>query len=113
MPDNNKVNIFPFYFTHPQRIINTNRKQAFLRVCFTVTVLLCGVVNVIAQACLPNFDFEKGDFTNWECSSGFIGQDGVLNLSASGPATDRHTIIKSTADGKLDQYGDFLVNSPN
>jgi gliding motility-associated-like protein len=113
MPDNNKVNIFTFYYPYVQRFRNTIKEKSYLQICLTLVLSISAILKVNSQACLPNFDFEKGDFTNWECSSGFIGQDGVLNLSASGPALNRHTILKATADGKYDQYGDFFVNSPN
>src|SRR6188768_3717942 len=113
MPGSNKVNTVLIYICNDQRIKNTDAKKLCFTLCLILVLLITGINKLSAQACLPNFDFEKGNFDNWECLSGTIGQDGSLSLSPSGPVYGRHSLIKATADGRYDDYGDFFVNSPN
>jgi gliding motility-associated-like protein len=67
-------------------------------------------------SCLPNIDFEQGDFTNWECFIGnatSAGGNNQLNLFASPPVPGRHTIIDASYNGVLDYYGQFPMRCPN
>jgi gliding motility-associated-like protein len=63
--------------------------------------------------CPPNIGFESGTFNNWNCFAGTILRDGSLNLSASSPVPDRHTIIANSYPQELDPYGKFPINCPN
>ncbi|MGI8581060.1 MAG: gliding motility-associated C-terminal domain-containing protein [Chitinophagaceae bacterium] len=63
--------------------------------------------------CPPNIGFENGSFNNWQCNSGSILRDGSLNLSASAPVNNRHTIIQNNSSGELDFFGKFPINCPN
>ena len=82
-----------------------------LRFCFAR--LLCFIIigftisDIQAQGtlCPPNLDFEMGDFTNWECSQGFVvssGGENVVTLSPTGPGSV-HTIIPAS-NQELDEY---------
>jgi gliding motility-associated-like protein len=71
-------------------------------------------LKVNAQDCPPNIDFEMGDFTNWQCATGFTSTSGTGNnitLTPSGPIADRHVIISSANAGK-DFYGGFPTLCP-
>ena len=68
-----------------------------------------------AQTCPPNIDFETGEFNNWTCYTGnTVGSNGMnqINLSATGPSPDRHTIYPANS-GLMDPFGGFPVNCPN
>ncbi len=69
------------------------------------------LVNATAQNCPPNIDFENGDFSNWQCFTGFtyVGASGqnVIDLSPSAPISDRHELISSATAQPLDYYGNF------
>ncbi len=63
------------------------------------------------ETCPPNIDFEKGDFSNWEC---FLGETGetldshnVIKLLPSAPTPGRHDIISATSLPAMDSYGGF------
>lgn len=65
--------------------------------------------------CPPNIDFEKGDFTNWTCYTGYtasVGGVNQINLTQSGPTFSRHTMY-TAGSGANDPYGGFPVNCPN
>lgn len=72
-------------------------------------VLLSSVV--FSQSCPPNLDFENGDFSNWECFTGYtkaVGGQNQMVLTLSGPVANRHQIISSSTSGSaLDAYGLF------
>jgi len=64
--------------------------------------------------CPPNLDFENGDFTNWQCSQGYVvstGGDNVVTLSVTGPGSV-HTIIPAS-NREMDEYGFFPKSCPN
>lgn len=70
---------------------------------------------VNSQVCPSNIDFETGTFNGWTCYTGgvaAVGGQNVINLSASGPVFDRHTLISSANTG-LDYYGGFPMTCPN
>ena len=73
--------------------------------------------------CFPNFDFEEGDFRNWETNTGitedenqknFIYQDGPwkMGINNSGPPNRHQLIDRQNNPGELDYYGGFPVNHP-
>lgn len=80
--------------------------------CIGVLISIC----TIAQSCPPNIDFEKGSFDGWTCYTGSVaalGGQNVINLSPSGPTSDRHTMMSAFPGNGLDPYGGFPVNCPN
>lgn len=65
--------------------------------------------------CPPNLDFELGDFTNWNCTTGSVSAPGNVNTynpTATGVVPNRHTIITAATAG-LDPYGNFPQLCPN
>jgi len=88
------------------------RKNEFCQLALLACLLFAGI-QVIAQ-CPPNIDFENGDFSGWTCYTGFtaaVNGENEINLSASGPTLDRHTMYSANAG--LDPYGGFPINCPN
>ncbi len=94
-------------------------KNSFLRhtilflFFFNVSFLL-----IDAQDCPPNIDFEKGDFSGWNCYVGSVSAGGAANTifltSSGGPVPDQHTIYNAATDaGTTDYYGGFPVICPN
>jgi gliding motility-associated-like protein len=92
----------------------------FLFYCFAralcVFVFSFTITNSHSQGglCPSNLDFEKGDFTNWECLRGYVIANGgmnVLNISPTSPG-DVHTIIDAK-NQELDPYGRFPKSCPN
>jgi gliding motility-associated-like protein len=71
----------------------------------------------IAQAtsCPPNIDFEKGDFTNWECRVGLAESDSANHVEWIGfvQRPGRHEIISSAGNTAVDEFGGFPVVCPN
>ncbi len=63
--------------------------------------------------CPANIGFEKGDFTNWECSAGLIERTGEYSLDPTQSLYNRHTLFKTSAYQAYDYFGDFPVNCPN
>lgn len=89
--------------------------QRYLRVLpfllFTVCLLFTGLA--LAQ-CPSNIGFEKGNFDNWECSTGQISSNnGTITLSGNSPINGRHTIIQNNDPSQVDLYGGFPVSCPN
>ncbi|HEY0668189.1 MAG TPA: gliding motility-associated C-terminal domain-containing protein [Sphingobacteriaceae bacterium] len=68
---------------------------------------------VKGQNCPQNIGFEKGNFDNWTCESGFISTSGEISLDLSDPIPGRHEIIAASSFLMKDDYGDFPINSPN
>ena len=67
-------------------------------------------VDLFGQSCPPNIDFEKGDFSNWECFVGYTYADSGKNyikLDPSLPTPGRHEIISASSGAALDAYGGF------
>ncbi len=66
--------------------------------------------------CPENIDFEKGNFSRWDCDTGSLfnfGGNRVLIMNSSPPTINRH-VMQSLADGNdKDYYGGFPVNCPN
>jgi gliding motility-associated-like protein len=76
-------------------------------------MLLSGTVS--SQSCPPNIDFEKGDFSSWECFIGSTAADGdrnVITLNPSAALTRRHEIITASTAPRKDPFGNFPVFCP-
>jgi len=68
-----------------------------------------------SQTCPPNLDFEQGNFSNWECFTGFTRVDSGKNkivLTPSAPIPGRHDIITANSAVKTDVYGGFPTLCP-
>lgn len=63
-----------------------------------------------ASSCPPNIDFEKGDFSNWKCYTGYAG---INSWTLSGPVATRHEIISKTSFPTTDSYGGFPCLCPS
>lgn len=84
--------------------------------CFLLSYAL--IVDLRAQDCPPNIDFEKGNFDGWTCYTGnvYAAPPGgnIINLSVSGPRDNQHTMYSAARDGGLrDFFGNFPVICPN
>lgn len=70
-----------------------------------------------AQECPPNLDFERGNFSGWECYTGTVGvfaTENVMYLNPSGgPVAGRHTMFSRNDHSQYDPYGGFPVLCPN
>ena len=86
------------------------------RIVATIISVLVFSQLSFSQSCPQNIDFEKGDFTNWDC---FIGSTNVdangtgneIILSSSPPQVNRHEIM-TAASAPRDYYGDFPTLCP-
>src|SRR5574343_467429 len=71
---------------------------------------------LIAQSCPPNIDFEKGTLEGWRCYTGFVLDQGGVNVfdltESPAPEPGRHTIIPAAGAG-VDPFGNFPMRSPN
>jgi gliding motility-associated-like protein len=68
-----------------------------------------------AQNCPPNIDFEKGDFSGWQCFTGITTTDTGGNrilLNPSSPIPGRHEILTTSSSAVRDRYGNFPVLCP-
>jgi gliding motility-associated-like protein len=73
-------------------------------------------LNVSAQDCPPNIDFETGTFAGWTCYTGYVASVNdvnIISISPSGPVPGRHTMYTANTNAGNDPYGDFPVNCPN
>ena len=82
-----------------------------------ITLLLSCIVCIqsSSQNCPLNIDFEKGDFSSWDCSVGSTSQlNGVnlIKLNPSAPVAGRHQIIASDSLNAKDPYGNFPMLCP-
>lgn len=80
-----------------------------------IFILSSTAVKAQGGLCPDNMDFERGDFTNWECRSGTVSAPGGLNtvsLPSIGQVPGRHTIISAATAG-TDPYGGFPQICPN
>ncbi|HSC54954.1 MAG TPA: PKD domain-containing protein [Phnomibacter sp.] len=72
-------------------------------------------MKAFSQGCPPNFDFEQGNFSTWECFTGStetINGKNYINLAPSAPTPTRHEIISSDSTYAKDPYGGFPMNCP-
>lgn len=90
--------------------------RAFKYLSWAVIFLLSfNGVKAQGGLCPDNMDFERGNFTNWECRSGTVSAPGGLNtvsLPSIGQVPGRHTIISAATAG-TDPYGGFPQICPN
>ena len=74
-------------------------------------------VQIKAQNCPPNIDFEKGDFSGWTCYIGGVsaatGANVISLFPTGGPVYDQHTMYSAADAGATDYYGGFPVICPN
>lgn len=79
-------------------------------------IFVCSI-QVAAQTCPPNIDFEAGTFDFWKCYTGSvaaIGGQNVMSLQESnGPVSNQHTMYSAGQGNQVDPYGGFPVNCPN
>ena len=78
--------------------------------------LFCVSAFSAAAQCPPNIDFERGDFTGWQCYTGGVvdaGGTNVITLNPSPPTNNRHTMMSAVPGNGTDPYGEFPVNCPN
>ncbi len=76
-----------------------------------VLLLLSGSSKFAYAQCPPNIDFELGDFTGWQCSSGNF--NGVITLAPTTPVPGRHDMLSNPPGNGNDLYGGFPKNCPN
>ncbi len=77
--------------------------------------LIVITINAQRVLCPPNFDFEYGNFSNWECRTGSVysnGTDNVVTWNNFSQVNGRHTIIPAS-DLSMDPYGLFPKSCPN
>src|SRR5215203_4117318 len=83
--------------------------------CFSLAYLIISL-HTTAQ-CPPNIDFERGNFSHWNCYIGSVGVnngENVISLSRSNNAvSNRQTMYTANSNAGLDPYGGFPVNCPN
>jgi gliding motility-associated-like protein len=84
---------------------------------YSFALLLCALFlqSISIAQCPPNIDFESGNFDGWTCYTGYtaaVNGQNEINLSISGPTSDRHTMYTANS-GLFDTYGNFPVNCPN
>ena len=95
-------------------------KKKLLQLCAyrIVIIIFLGFAAVTANSqsglCPPNLDFEFGDFSHWECKSGFVSSadNNTVGWASTGQDPDRHTIIPGGSTA-LDPYGSFPISCPN
>ncbi|MCB0777521.1 MAG: hypothetical protein KDB99_14510, partial [Chitinophagaceae bacterium] len=84
---------------------------------FLVFAFVLSIRNANAQGgiCPPNLDFEKGDFTGWQCYRGLViatpDGENELQLNPTAPL-GVHTMI-TAGSGGADHFGGFPVSCPN
>ena len=69
-----------------------------------------------AQPCPDNIGFDRGNFTNWDCSIGSVaavGTTNVITVNPSPPTANRHVIFPRANPSALDPYGLFPTNPPD
>ncbi len=82
-------------------------------------ILACttGCLQVSAQICPPNIDFENGSFSNWKAYRGGVSAatgSNVISLFETQPATGNHEIFSRASNAlTTDYFGDFPVVCPN
>jgi gliding motility-associated-like protein len=85
--------------------------------CIIVLFFCVNTIEVVAQSCPNNIDFETGTFDGWTCYTGSVsagsGQN-IMSLSpSSGPIPGKHTIYPAFPSAGTDPYGGFPINCPN
>jgi gliding motility-associated-like protein len=87
-----------------------------LAILFTFQ-LLCVFVQINAQVCPPNIDFERGTFTNWKAFAGNVSAatgSNVISLFETGALPGQHEMFSRSSHALLlDEFGGFPVVCPN
>lgn len=97
------------------KILITRCRQG---ICLLLCLFIAGQHLCVFAQCPPNIDFEKGNFSGWECWTGDVrGWSGINQMSwdrtsPGGPVNGRQIMLSGT-DGGLDPYGLFPRNCPN
>ena len=106
--------------TNGETITKKNKGFYLYTIQVLVSILFISPAYFIAhgQNCPANIDFEKGNFTGWDCYIGSVAATGgqnVISLSSiGGPATDQHTMYDAlNLSNATDPYGGFPVTCPN
>ena len=60
----------------------------------------------------PNIGFEAGTFNGWACDTGSVDAAGNVNVIASGPISNRQTLISPISGLELDPWGNFPTLCP-
>jgi gliding motility-associated-like protein len=88
-----------------------NRRYCVLFLLLTIPFI--GTSQSTQDECPPNIGFEMGNFTNWDCFSGKVAADGMINVQNSGATSGRHTMLKNVPPLSKDFYGGFSTTCPN
>lgn len=75
-------------------------------------------LNLCFAQCPSNIDFEKGNFTGWQCFIGTIsaenpGLPAIIILNPSPPMASRHFMLSAVPGDGADPWGGFPQNCPN
>lgn len=86
--------------------------STMVRSVAAILFLLCFFSKAYSQksTCPPNLDFELGNFTNWECFTGYttvVAGANNISLTPSPPTAGRHEIISAASNPGMDPYGGF------
>jgi hypothetical protein len=81
-------------------------------------IFLCSSVSVLFAQCPVNIDFEKGNFSGWDC---WVGTHYSLSPTHDTidvgnlvqPLAGSHEIISASSGNGLDPFGLFPQNCPN
>jgi gliding motility-associated-like protein len=102
----------------PRTDIKRSNPFFFIRQ-FLLPVLsyLLFTLNINAQDCPPNIDFETGTFDSWTCYTGSVsangGQNTISLFPTGGPVFNQHTMYSANQSAEVDRFGGFPVNCPN
>lgn len=88
----------------------------FVKLLFTAAIL-CMAFNIYAQSsetnCPPgNIGFETGSLAGWQCDTGGVDRNGIINVISSQPIYNRQAVVDSNYFPKLDPYGNFPTLCP-
>jgi gliding motility-associated-like protein len=101
--------------THLYYFQNACMKLLWHGLLTCILPLFAGLQPVQAQNCPVNMDFELGNFSNWQCYTGVVSDDGVSNiisLTPSPPMPGRHQLISAATIPAADEYGGFPKRCP-
>lgn len=80
-------------------------------------VFISAVMQVCAQGCPPNIDFENGTFSSWKTFAGRVSAQGgsnVISLLEGSPRFNQHEMFSRALHSSLvDEFGGFPVVCPN
>src|ERR1700744_2872240 len=104
-------NFVSYIYAYASKLISYIYAMRLIKL-LCVFVALCGVFNAYAQnpqmGCPPpNIGFETGDFTGWQCDTGGVTKNGLIQVISSRPISNRQVVYDSTSYPQLDPYGKF------